>query len=340
MVTQKAVHLTAVTAFSIAVILALILFYDLWKHLHQINSHNIRNTAIVCILSFMTVSVFFVIWHSVEYVILVAEEENQHIVQLNKIILEIRRTSGIVNFIAVAYFITITLDDVYKGTFLSINTRLIYICYIIYVVTIISWHFMLSFNYVFSHWYPPFANETSQMVLVTTTMIYSLASEMYFIFILILFNVKLFKFISLTKKNNEELSLEINNRFQNFIVKQTNIISIMIIAFIIFQIIAYLRWVSSVKDPLVNLLYQILFCIHESSWAICIYLTFKFNNKYYKMCCKYSHFCCIYSCTKLTEYKSQRHVIYPQCLSVKVSMASLPSPTRYNKSVDDIEMTD
>ena len=66
-----------------------------------------------------------------------------------------------------------------------------------------------------------------------------------------------------------KLSLEINARLKNFIIKQTNHISIITITFCIFQVIAYWRWVEH-EDSMVNLVYPLLFTLQQTTWAICI----------------------------------------------------------------------
>eukprot|EP01084_Bolivina_argentea_P123352 218591_1 len=301
MVTIESVFITAAVVFTFVFILNIALLFNLRKSLSQTNSRKIRITAILCLLTSAMLSFLFVLYNILKYISLTHLNKNPfQLKSITNLVLFVRVITGVLNFIFVAYFITIKLEDAFKDTFLSIKKRTIYICFAIYaVIMCINWWGMFYLVFVFSHWYPKLALEPYQTLLAITNGAYSFTSEIYFILILVIFNWKLFKFVRLTMNNNEVLSLEINNRFKNFIIKQTNLISIITIAFCIFQGIAYWKWVESPKDNLVNLLYPILFTLQQSIWAICIYLTFKFNNKYYYICCKYSHLCCIYSCTNL-----------------------------------------
>eukprot|EP01084_Bolivina_argentea_P251534 421887_1 len=103
--------------------------------------------------------------------------------------------------------------------------------------------------------------------------------------------------------NNALLSSRINNKLTKSIVKQTNVISVIIFNELIYEIIWYIRWFSPKNDNnnTLDIIYETMTAIYEFNILISFYLSCKFNDKWYYMFCRYSHSLCLNRCNKLVK---------------------------------------
>ena len=296
--------------------------------------HDACQNSLICLLSCLClfsllkhskkrisklIIIYFIAWiiHSIAIVI-----NDINCINLIKYFKPDNPTAYITNFvmyiassliiISLCYFIKIKLENTYKNTYLSINKSLINISFIIIMLTMLPYLVLRLCVDIFIVYderlinlndiYDKFKEATSPIQLL------------YYLLILVLFNSRLYRFIRLTMKNDEKLSMEITMKLKTMIIKQTNLISIIIYTTFIYSVIYVLmKMVNIINLGKINdIVWGWIYNSAQVTVIICVYLTHKneLNDKVYHKYCKYSHICCIWCCTKLIECKNGRHNMY------------------------------
>eukprot|EP01084_Bolivina_argentea_P038711 71595_1 len=198
--------------------------------------------------------------------------------------------------LSVAYFLKLKLQQTYQNTFLAVHKIIINIpfcillmsiCVSIFVVIFMS---MTTFNF-----------ELMGMSVIQSSAIINI----YYLFLLVLLNVKLYTFIKVTTHSNPILATDLNNKLKDNIIKQTNLISMIIITNIIIEMSHFSRFIIGNSNPNIMSMVSAIFSwstvIAQIIQLSCAYLTFNTvkTDNIYRFWCKYSHYYCICLCQRL-----------------------------------------
>eukprot|EP01084_Bolivina_argentea_P205364 350842_1 len=290
------------TAFSIILLLSILLLYHLLHSLHYKRvKENSKYVAVVCILSWSLGAIANIF----ENIVQIVTDDNQQL--LISTITDLSTT--ILDswcLIISTYFIKKRLENAFKNTNLEINKLLINIvfhslfvfpsivdvlCRIYFRLTRKPKQIDISYRSYRQIGFPIVGTFQSVFLLVT----------------LVFVNNRLYRFISLTMKNNQMLSTEINDAVRALIIKQTTLI-LTIILFIIFMqlFIVIMGYNIYIKTW--------LYCVRNVFILINMYLTLNHTNQYYHKYYKYCHMFFNFICMKFIAFRNRNKDDYSQSL--------------------------
>eukprot|EP01084_Bolivina_argentea_P105076 188090_1 len=338
MLTSFELIVVAISLYIILILLCILFSYISLHSVHQIPSKSVRTLVITYFLCLIASSISNI----THYVILYLQHDNAFNFNMNtlnlidNITLMLRLGTYTLSCIIISWFVMMKLQDTYKDTFLSVNKLFMTAIFVIYLLSLFFSSTVWFIVNCLGFWYSNLTTDIYQNIWKVATAQYFVFFSMYFISIVSLFNIKLQKFISLTENDDKILAFEINSRTKDFIIKQTNLITILTITAFIYESVSFYYWVFDANDIDLAMVYTILYVTFLSFGLICMHLSFDFNSKHYDICCKSCHYCCIHTCDihtcKSCHYccKSQNEY---QILNANVSDNSLQLTT-YNSCSD------
>ena len=119
----------------------------------------------------------------------------------------------------------------------------------------------------------------------------------YFLLILGIFNLKMFRFIKGHMKIDVNLADTFNKSLFNYITRQTNLISLIIILILIFVPWFMLHFILFPEDEIITLIYYYVSLVPFGA-SLCCFLSFKSSTVHYKRWCGCCHSFFVTLCTK------------------------------------------
>eukprot|EP01084_Bolivina_argentea_P290928 499892_1 len=261
--------------------------------------------------------------------------------------------------IFICYFLKFKLVNTYKNTEFAINptyVNILFIGMVLFELPHLSLRLLrssitrgfISNNHIPKYLYLqeesiPFFFIKNISIYQLCTIIPPLYECIYFLIILCLFNNKLYKFIKLTLENDISLGMEIRNKVKHAIIKQTNLISIIVFATIIYSItyVIYNIFSSFGSTIIDNIMIYFIINVTQIITNICVYLTLQFCDSKYQKWCKRAHNCCVYCCTKLIHkrhareyHRKRKHASYQQLVGMDYNYKFTLSDTTKKSELD------
>eukprot|EP01084_Bolivina_argentea_P004389 8341_1 len=202
-------------------------------------------------------------------------------------------------WIAIGYFVKLKLEIIFKDKFFAINKTCNSILFIIFVAFVAINYLLVIMNYYLTFYIPTLLTNIIKIPenfinLAFVGWVFS--GFVYFIVIIVLFNIKLYKFILLTTNNNQQLSLELNNKLRYAIIKQTNLISLVCFG----NLLRYVYYILLTQNN-PHLGYAGIWTTFASQFVllVCVPLSFNYHIDNYISYCNYCHSFWTCTCTKL-----------------------------------------
>eukprot|EP01084_Bolivina_argentea_P068964 125522_1 len=199
--------------------------------------------------------------------------------------------------IFIGYFLKLKLETIYSDIIVfNLNKTIIKWCFIVYSTSTILHDVIYIFQIGLSVYFAIYPNVARDI-----TIQQCVVSTAFNLFILVLFNKNLHKFLSLTLQNDKGKGLanDLNNKLIYFIIKQTNLMLIVILASLSYIITGFFNIaVNNLNNQNISFIHRWNFCITQCLISVCIYLTFNRNHCYYMLLCKYCHVCSLNLCSK------------------------------------------
>ena len=129
-------------------------------------------------------------------------------------------------------------------------------------------------------------NET--IYLIANVQFYFIVT-IYLIYLLCLWNIKLYKFISFTTKQNQVLSQQINNKLMYAVTKLTSLMSMGIIMQFVLTTVN-VAYAFNSQDIIWRYIYICSSFIYWMIYPILLYLSFNFADPLYAIYCKWLQF--------------------------------------------------
>eukprot|EP01084_Bolivina_argentea_P253955 426807_1 len=257
-------------------------------------SSRANSNASKCMKSLFLMSLFFILYYNITWAILsltdLAEIECNnlykfHAIEGDSILYTVMAYSGLSGWsianISLNIFLKITIQNIYKHRYFSLNICQINIALFIYTISTLIWtvSYMQSSPTVYIYGY------IQWMIVVIS----------YYSFMVILVNKKLAQFLSLApNKNNNLQSRTTNAVFSNLIIKQTNLFSFIAVINSIMNAADVIGELCSTTSysTFVSYIDQWICFTHCVIFYICLYLLYTSNYTRYLHLCKLCHHCC------------------------------------------------
>eukprot|EP01083_Nonionella_stella_P066945 176711_1 len=326
---------TALLPFLCLLILCIFVSRGIYRKFHQITNKQLKLAVVGYLISVFVACVSYMVYNITELTELfeLRAVTLDFIEFIHNIALIMRFVSYAGIYIFIGYFVKLKLQNVYHGTFLEIHPLYLNILFTLYVISAVFSIVLFIIVNCGSYWNPRLSQHDFVRVWFDSTYEFWFCLNIYYIIILFLFNKNLHKFISLTLSNDQTLANEINIRLKNEIIKQTNLMSLIINVNWAHQLLFLFHWILPPAHAIIRMLYNVFYCLLLFTATICIYLTFNFNAHYYHMFCARCHLCCIYVCTKCVDLDPKKQDLYIS-LTRKASQQHIHSQTNPLKISD------
>eukprot|EP01084_Bolivina_argentea_P126507 223977_1 len=205
-----------------------IIMYHLYRSFQQFNKSNnsssISKWIIVSVAAYFILNIIYSTSEIIAYLSKYMKDKGSN----SQIIEHMYNAAGIVcgitNFLydmSFVLFLKIKLQNTYKDTFLKVNKLFMNISLFIFFISAIIFKIGEATFYGLSYIYPSL-QRTDVYINYNdgATLQYFIISVFYLLLILIIFNRKLYKFISTSIKTDSRLTLQANALLKNAITKQ------------------------------------------------------------------------------------------------------------------------
>lgn len=203
---------------------------------------------------------------------------------------------------SLSYFLRKQLEDLYRDMPIYAVGKGFRIFWWIYALTLSAWTILMTFVFNLSYFYPALADPSLQLSFDIITDAFILINLGYFGIILVVFNRKMFKYIRNSIGIDAQKSDTLNRKFFLHVTRQTNLISLIILAVFCYAPCYVLHWIFFAKNNLVTLIYYYV-SLAPLFASLCCFLTFKSNIYLYNKWCRCCHSFWIRVCTKCGDNK-------------------------------------
>lgn len=301
---------------TIIFVLKILLLWRLWRSFNNEIMNPTPRELRISILAYFQLTIIWSIALIIQDVLLIwiffsKSTANISILEsVNYVVIDIYYVAGYGANAVLIYFLKVKLIDTFKNTFLSVKPLLNTIMLSIAILVLFCAAFTVIMIPSIDHWYPSVDNvyiTPDRLEWGMLFVVFAVIVSIYLVVVLISFNKGLYQFISLTKKNDRNLSLEINNKLLHGITKQTNLITIGVLTSFMWMGTSILasQMIATIYSRLIVV---VLFTLLQGLNPSCAYLSFPFNDDQYELVCKYSHKFCICICKTIIDDKNDNSV--------------------------------